>query len=283
MSGPPQISHDSREGWFKNVHRGHWKEASGSDDFGGLFLAPGDSAPPTIASVPANSRGRSGSGATTGCLLVALLMAAFSTCVNAGLMPHAKHGGRGVCAFAAAGSKFEGTGFEKLHIVQTQVAELFGGCSTGAARKGLSDCETGDAVPFLGEPVPTPGDLDWTEERFDGFGIKVTLGEDLRKPVCTQAISAKCYSESRCMAHSSHIVFVALYVLQVQGNRVLPGVRFVYIADPMGGQVDLPILLVWQLVLSERKERERVSCQPGASTPRKRTNSRQCELLCTDD
>lgn len=131
--------------------------------------------------LPASSLGRSGSGATTGCLLVALLMAALSTCVNAGLMPHAKQGGRGVCAFAVAGSKFEGTGFEKLHIVQTQVAEVFGG-SAGAGRKGLSDRGTGEAVLFLGEPVAPAGDLDWTEERFEGLGIKVTLGEDLRKP-----------------------------------------------------------------------------------------------------
>lgn len=86
-------------------------------------------------------------------------MAAFSTCVSAGLIPHARHGGRGVCAFAVAGSKFEGTGFEKLHIVQTQVAEVFGG-SGGAGRKGLSDRGIGEAVLVLGEPEATAGDLD---------------------------------------------------------------------------------------------------------------------------
>lgn len=51
----------------------------------------------------------------------ALEMAAFKTWVNVGLMPQARHGGRGVWALADVGSKFEGTGFEKLHIVQTQV------------------------------------------------------------------------------------------------------------------------------------------------------------------
>lgn len=105
-------------------------------------------------------RGRSGKGATTGCLLVALLMAAFSTCVKAGLMPHARHGGRGVWAFAVAGSKLEGTGLEKVQIVQTQVAALAGDGSTGAGRNGLSDRGPGDAVLFLGEPVPTAGGLD---------------------------------------------------------------------------------------------------------------------------
>lgn len=166
-------------------------------------------------------------------------------------MPHAKHGGRGVCALAVAGSKFDGTGFEKLHIVQTQVAEVFGDGSTGAGRKGLSDRGTGDAVLFLGEPEPTAGDLDWTEERFEGLGISVTLGEDLRKPACSEKSSVKCYIRSDYMAHSSHIIFMSLYVLQVQCNGVLSGVCLVYIADTVGGQVDLPILLIWQLVLSE--------------------------------
>lgn len=37
-------------------------------------------------------------------------------------MPHARQGGNGVCALAAAGSKLVGTGFEKLQILHTQVA-----------------------------------------------------------------------------------------------------------------------------------------------------------------
>jgi hypothetical protein len=66
-------------------------------------------------------------------------MAAFSTSVKAGLIPHAKHGGRGVWAFAVAGSKLDGTGLEKLQIEQTQVAVLVGACSAGSALNGLSD------------------------------------------------------------------------------------------------------------------------------------------------
>lgn len=61
-----------------------------------------------------------------GCRLLVLAIAAFSTCGKVGLMPQARHGGRGVCAFAAAGSKFEGTGLEKLQIVQIHVAEEAG-------------------------------------------------------------------------------------------------------------------------------------------------------------
>lgn len=64
-----------------------------------------------------------------------------------------------MCAFAVAGSKFDGTGFEKLHIVQTQVAEVFGG-SAGAGRKGLSDRGIGEALLFLEELEPIAGDLD---------------------------------------------------------------------------------------------------------------------------
>ncbi len=45
-------------------------------------------------------------------------------CVNVGLMPHAWHGGSGVYSFAALGMKDAGTGFEKLQMVQTQVAVL---------------------------------------------------------------------------------------------------------------------------------------------------------------
>lgn len=112
MSGPPQISHDSRDGWLRKVHRGHWKEASGSDVLGGLSRAAGDSLPATRAALPDDSRGRSGRGDMTGCLLVTLLMAAFKRWVKAGFMPQARHGGKGVWALAEAGSKLDGTGFE---------------------------------------------------------------------------------------------------------------------------------------------------------------------------
>jgi len=58
------------------------------------------------------------------CRLATLDIAAFKTCVNVGFIPQARQGGRGVCAFAVVGSKFDGTGFGKLHIVQTHVAAL---------------------------------------------------------------------------------------------------------------------------------------------------------------
>lgn len=65
-------------------------------------------------------------------------MAAFNTCASVGLIPHARHGGRGVWALAAPGSKLEGTGFEKLHIGQTHVADV--GCDgSGGGLGELSD------------------------------------------------------------------------------------------------------------------------------------------------
>lgn len=115
-------------------------------------------------------------------------MAAFSTWVKAGLMPQARHGGRGVCALAEAGSKLDGTGLEKLQMVHTHVAVLAGDESTGADLRGLSERGAGEAVVlFLGEAVPKAGDLDCNAEPLVGFGIRVTFGEDFRKPAWNYA------------------------------------------------------------------------------------------------
>ena len=69
--------------------------------------------------------------------LLAFVMAAFSTCAKVGLIPQARHGGRGVWAFAAVGSKFKGTGLEKLQMVHTHVADVTDGGS-GGGRGDLS-------------------------------------------------------------------------------------------------------------------------------------------------
>lgn len=144
------------------MHRGHSNEASGSAVSGGLLIAPGgDSLPPAKPLLVDKSLGRSGRGAATGCLLVALLMAALRTWVKAGLIPQARHGGSGVFALAVDGSKFDGTGLEKLQMVQTQVAMLAGEESIGAGLSGLSDRRTGEAVPFRGEAVRVAGELGW--------------------------------------------------------------------------------------------------------------------------
>lgn len=116
------------------------------------------------------------------CLLVTLDMAALRTCVRVGLIPQAKHGGRGVCAFAIVGSKFEGTGFGKLQMVQTQVALL---ACVGVAddeRIATSMAGEGDAPALPLGPDAAAVALDWSEPRLVGFGKSVTFGEDFRNP-----------------------------------------------------------------------------------------------------
>lgn len=97
-------------------------------------------------------------------------------------MPHAMHGGSGVCTFAVAGSKLDGTGFENVQIVQTHVAVLGGGFSTGGALKGLSERWSGDEVPFLDGVDPTLGERACSEDLLGGFGTRVTLADDFRNP-----------------------------------------------------------------------------------------------------
>lgn len=65
-------------------------------------------------------------------------IAALTTKTVGGLMPQARHGGIGV-RDAKAGSKLDGTGFEKEHIGHTQVA-LAGGAGAGLlCRGGVED------------------------------------------------------------------------------------------------------------------------------------------------
>ncbi len=62
-------------------------------------------------------------------------MAARKTCVHCGLIPQFRHDGIGVLAVAAAGSKLDGTGFEKEQIGQIQVAFCSGvGAGEGEGR-----------------------------------------------------------------------------------------------------------------------------------------------------
>lgn len=63
-------------------------------------------------------------GGAAGERFAAFAMAAFKTCCSVGLIPHARQGGSGVWMFAVVASKLAGTGLEKLHILQTQVAAV---------------------------------------------------------------------------------------------------------------------------------------------------------------
>jgi len=106
-------------------------------------------------------------------------IAALTTSTNGGFIPQARHGGSGVRAFAVVGSKLDGTGFEKEHIGQTQVAATDGGAGgTGLARRS-------GAVARLEAARGGPRDA-----RLEGFAYRVILGDDLRKPTCRS--SARC-------------------------------------------------------------------------------------------
>lgn len=77
-------------------------------------------------------------------------MAAFTTCTVGGLIPQARHGGIGV-RDASAGSKLDGTGFEKEQIGHTQDAVIEGAGAGLLRRSGLDDAglwaATGAARP----------------------------------------------------------------------------------------------------------------------------------------
>jgi hypothetical protein len=80
-----------------------------------------------------------GGGPGAGLLDMAAI-AALTTSTVGGLMPQARHGGIGVRE-AKAGSKLEGTGFEKEHIGHTQVA-LGAGAGAGLLwRSGVGEAE----------------------------------------------------------------------------------------------------------------------------------------------
>lgn len=107
-------------------------------------------------------------------------MAAFKTWVRLGLIPHARHEGRGVWMLAVVGSKLDGTGFEKLQIVHTHVAVL---AEAGSDKRGGPSWRTaGEEDRFLEGEDDRLGDRVRREARFVGLGTSVILADDLRKP-----------------------------------------------------------------------------------------------------
>jgi hypothetical protein len=79
-------------------------------------------------------------GSPGACLFDMPAIAALTTCTVGGLIPHARHGGIGVRE-ASAGSKLEGTGFEKEQIGHTQVALCCGGGAGLPCRGGVDVAE----------------------------------------------------------------------------------------------------------------------------------------------
>lgn len=163
----PQISQDRREGWFLKVHLGHSTEVPTGSGIGSGCGA-------IAVSISGAFEIFCGTGARGElCLLVMAAIAAFTTCTRGGFMPHARQGGSGVCAFAVAGSKFDGTGLENEHIGQIHVALAAGaGAADGATeRKGLP-CRGGGVAVALADGVSVAkleGPRLDSECRLDGF------------------------------------------------------------------------------------------------------------------
>ena len=172
------------------MQRGHWKPPLGSEEETGNASGGFDSLVPAVKP-PASSKGGKlpllPSGCPEGgqarelegaCLLVALDIAAFSTKDSAGLIPQAKQGGKGVWAFAVVGSKLDGTGFGKLHMLQTQVAAVACAAAAGGARKDEGAFGRGVPVALLEGLEVDAAARDWSEARLGGLGTSVTLADD---------------------------------------------------------------------------------------------------------
>lgn len=101
-------------------------------------------------------------------------------------MPHVRHGGIGNADVAFAASKFEGTGFEKEQIGQTQVPVESLGETAALGVKGLLVRVTGDDNDegyVLGVGVEkSPERRREPTSALEALGNKVIFAEDLRNP-----------------------------------------------------------------------------------------------------
>jgi len=103
--------------------------------------------------------------------------AALTTWIYGGLIPQARHAGRGVRAFAVVGSKFGGMSFENEQIgqIHVPVTVVVGAGEEVRDRKGLP-CEDAGVAGVVFRPA--------SEVRFVTFGYRVIFAEDFRKPAC---------------------------------------------------------------------------------------------------
>ena len=152
VNDAPQISQWDSEGWFWKVHRGQPRLST-----------------PGLAEAGRGFGEGTGEGAGDGRLAMAA-MAALTTCTAGGLMPHARQGGIGVRE-ARAGSKLDGTGFEKEQMGHTQVALAGGGAGAGLAWRGGVD----EAGRWAGAETPRV-------RCRAGLGNRVILADEVRKP-----------------------------------------------------------------------------------------------------
>ena len=69
----------------------------------------------------------------------------------------------------------DGTGFGKLQMVQTQVADV--ACTGAAGELRAEESGAGDDGPKAAATA-----RDWIEARLAGLGISVTFADDFKKP-----------------------------------------------------------------------------------------------------
>lgn len=237
-NGAPHISHSNRDGWFTNVHRGHATEepASASTDW-----LP-------LTGVSAGCGGL----ATTGSRFVAADIAALRIVASGGLIPHAKHGGIFVDAVAVVASKFDGTGFENEQIEQIHVALTGWGDAGFAPRSCASDgCTLAgcrfEACGIDGLVASVLAGL--SSLFFAGLGCRMIFGDDFKKPAYITyqlAFLQSGYNPSITLV--SYLIVRSIDLFQIYPHRVLPWLVHSDIADPMGGQVGMTILIVGDLV-----------------------------------
>lgn len=157
-------------------------------------------------------------------------------------MPHARHGGIGVRE-ATAGSKLDGTGFEKEQMGQTHVALAGAGAGAGLPwRDGVDDEEL-----WTGAETPRVRCL-------EGFGKSVILADDLRKPACPRSagVHPGRWGVTWPSGSAAYIEVGLLDVLQQEGDRVAARGIVVDIAHTVRGQIGLAILALGELGLAIR-------------------------------
>jgi hypothetical protein len=117
----------------------------------------------------------------------AAAIAALRIWLNGGFMPQVRHAGMGKLELAVFVSKFDGIGFEKEHIGQTQVP--VGGLEDGDAGRGVNgllERETGDDDDERYARGGALGVVDATRRDLapflSGLGNSVIFGEDRRNP-----------------------------------------------------------------------------------------------------
>jgi hypothetical protein len=133
-------------------------------------------------------------------------------------------------------------------MVHIHVPVLLGAGSGVGRWKGLS-ARDGDAVALLESPLRLDIPRVCTEDLLAGFGTSVILAEDFRKPAC-RAVRIHIISQRLC---ETYIELISIHILQINGGGVLSWVFVIDIADSMGCQVNLAILMVWDFVFSGGK------------------------------